>query len=453
MPDSRATVEVVVIGAGAAGLAAARALHDANVPCVVLEARERIGGRILTVQDPETNVPIELGAEFIHGSAPDLEDLLRRAGLRSLEVDGPRWLASRGRLRRMDDFWDRLDGVLGRLRPRREDESFQRFLDRRPGGARLAADRRLTRQYVEGFHAADPRLVSARALAEDGSPAEDVRERRIGRVVGGYGGAIQWLAAPLFRCLRLDTIVTRVEWRRGSVRVQSRAADGRARPPIEARAAIVSLPLGVLKAPPGATGSVAFDPPLQPKERALQTLAMGPVVRLALRFRERFWASEWFARAAGRDDLDTLSFLQSMDADFPVWWTASPLRAPVMVAWSGGPSAARLARLAPDEIERRAVASLARHLPLSSQRVRGLLTGVWMHDWEHDPFARGAYSYQMVGGSDAPSVLARPLRSTLFFAGEAADPEGRTGTVHGAIATGRRAASQVIRALGRAARG
>ena len=76
-----------------------------------------------------------------------------------------------------------------------------------------------------------------------------------------------------------------------------------------------------------------------------------------------------------------------------------------------------------------------------------MVEAAWMHDWEHDPFTRGAYSYQMVGGVDAPGALAKPLRGTLFFAGEAADPEGRTGTVHGAIATGRRAAEEVQRSL------
>ena len=70
-----------------------------------------------------------------------------------------------------------------------------------------------------------------------------------------------------------------------------------------------------------------------------------------------------------------------------------------------------------------------------------------MHDWLHDPYARGAYSYQMVDGADAPAALARPLDATLFFAGEATDTEGATGTVHGAIASGRRAARQVMRVL------
>ena len=173
------------------------------------------------------------------------------------------------------------------------------------------------------------------------------------------------------------------------------------------------------------------------------------MVRVAIRFHDRFWASEWFARQAGSDELDTLSFLHTSDADFPVWWTAYPLRLPLLVAWCGGPRARRLAQLGPDEIQRRAKASLARQLRLSPARVQRFVSAMWMHDWEHDPFARGAYSYQAVGGASAPARLARPLRGTLFFAGEAADPGGRTGTVHGAIATGRRAAKEALRVLRR----
>ena len=92
--------------------------------------------------------------------------------------------------------------------------------------------------------------------------------------------------------------------------------------------------------------------------------------------------------------------------------------------------------------------SLARQLRVSRQRLRSLVEGFWSHDWEHDPFARGAYSYVAVDGSNATRALARPLRGTLFFAGEAVDTEGGTGTVDGAISSGRRAAKQVLRVLG-----
>jgi monoamine oxidase len=231
------------------------------------------------------------------------------------------------------------------------------------------------------------------------------------------------------------------------VTIESRHSDGRSRPTVECRAALIAIPLGVLKAAPGDVGAIEFVPDIRAKREALDHLAMGSVVRVVVRFTERFWSSDWFAKHATSQDLDTLSFLHTTDEHFPVWWTAYPIRAPLLVGWHGGIGARVLAQLASEELEELAIASLGRQLGVPQRRLRSLVDGMWTHDWEHDPFARGAYSYQMVGGSDAPASLARQLRGTLFFAGEASDADGRTGTVHGAIASGRRAAKQIIRQL------
>jgi monoamine oxidase len=173
---------------------------------------------------------------------------------------------------------------------------------------------------------------------------------------------------------------------------------------------------------------------------------MGSVVRLTFWLSEAFWEARSPLRR-GAPGLELLSFLHTSDPDVPVWWTAFPVRAPLLVGWVGGPAATALAAERDEPLESRAVAALARQLGVARRRIERLVEGCWAHDWEHDPFARGAYSYPLVGGSDAAAELARPAGRTLFFAGEAADPEGRTGTVHGAIATGTRAAKQAARAI------
>ena len=440
--------DVVIIGAGAAGLAAARVLVEQDNDVVVLEARDRIGGRILTHRDQSTHLPIELGAEFIHGSAPELNEILDRASLASVDITGRRWRVTGEQFRPADDYYERIDRVMTRLQPRRTpDRSFHDFLKTKPGGRRLAQDRRLTLQYVEGYHAADPALISERALANGGSPRGDARERRIGRVLDGYDRVIEWIAAPLGDRVRLEAVAARVRWAPGNVSVEVTHLDGRRRADVNARAAIIAVPLGVLKAGVGETGAIEFDPVLRSKHDVLARLEMGAVVRITLRLTERFWASEWYAKQIGNQELDTLSFLQTNDEHFPVWWSAYPVRAPVLIGWHGGPGATALAQRPTEEIEEVAIASLARQSGVSQRRMRDMVEAVWTHDWTHDPFSRGAYSYQRVGGSEAPAALARPLRGTLFFAGEASDVEGRTGTVHGAIASGRRAAREVERSL------
>jgi monoamine oxidase len=442
-------LDLVIVGAGAAGIAAARDLHDQGVRFVVLEARERIGGRVWTHRDPRTPVPIELGAEFIHGSAEEIENVLRDARLPVVDIAGRRWMVSGTRWTPLDDFWDRLYRVMHRLDDgHRRDRSFQEFLDTRPGGRRLARDRKLARQFVEGFHAADPRLISTNALAESGTPGEEVREARLAHVVDGYDRLIEWMAAPLADRIRLGAIVTRVKWARGNAVVEVMHADGRNRFEVEARTVLVTVPLGVLQAHPGEVGAIAFEPDIgASKRRALDSLVSGTVVRVAIHLRDRVWASEEFGGRVGEEETDALGFLHSNDPDFPVWWTAYPLRAPVIVGWRGGPGAVRLSQLPPDQVESRAIASLARHLQTTPRRMRSMVEGVWTHNWELDPFSRGAYSYQRVDAANATDVLARPLKRTLFFAGEATGTSGGTGTVDGAIATGRRAARQLIRAL------
>lgn len=447
MSNTSGRTDVVVIGAGAAGLAAAHRLHENGIDVVVLEARERIGGRVFTHRDANTPVPIELGAEFIHGSAESLEPILRDAGLASVDISGRRWQVMGSQLRPMDDFWERIDRVMRRIDARQADRPFAEFLAKKPGGRRLSHERRLTEQFVEGFHAADTKRLSTRAMADGGSPGDDVRERRLGRVLSGYDRVIDWLAAPLGDRIRRSAIVTRVRWAPGNVSVEARHPDGRSRPSITARAAIIAIPLGVLKAAPGDVGAIEFEPELKTKREPLDQMEMGSVVRIVLRLSERFWASEWFAKQSGRQDLDTMSFLHTSDEQFPIWWTVYPINAPVVVGWHGGPGADALSRLASEEIEDVAIESLARQLGVAPRRMRGMVEGAWTHDWAHDPFARGVYSYQAVGGKDAPAAMARPLRGTLFFAGEHANIEDATGTVHGAIASGHHAASEVQRLL------
>jgi monoamine oxidase len=440
-------LDVVIIGAGAAGLAAARDLNDAGLDVAILEARDRIGGRIFTVREPETSIPIELGAEFVHGRAPELQSLVDDASLTMVDIGGTRWEPAPTRLRQVNDFWERLDRVMRRLSgdARRRDFPLSDFLDRKPGGRTLASERRLVREYVEGFHAADTHLVSAQALAESGSPGDDVRERRLARVVEGYDRVVEWLARPVVDRIRLSSVVTSVAWEPHRVDVQIGAANE----VITARAAILSAPIGVLKAAADEDGAISFEPPLEAKADALEHVASGAVVRVALRFGERFWTSDWFAERHRSDDLDTWSFLHGHDREFPTWWTAYPLARPVLVGWCGGPRAREVGRLSASDVVEHAQSALSRMIRVPRRRIASLVEGAWTHDWQHDPFARGAYSYQMVGGAEAPKELAKPLRGTLFFAGEATDAEGATGTVHGAIASGRRAARQVLRALSR----
>jgi monoamine oxidase len=443
-------VDVAVIGAGLAGLSAARELTAQGLSVEVIEARERIGGRVLTTRDPSVRVPIELGAEFVHGGAPQTEQVAREAGLTICDINGDRYLSTAAGLRPFGDFWEQLDRVMRRLNAkRRPDRSFAEFLAERPGGRRLAPQRRLASQWVRGFHAADPSRVSERALADGGSPGDDETEQRQGRVLEGYDCIPAYLAQGLVREPRLGTVVTSVGWEAGDVELTVRRDGGGPTPPaLRARAVIVAVPLGVLQAPSDAAGAIAFVPSLPAyKREALSCLAEGHVVRVGVVLDEPMWITKPRRSIAHGRSLRRLAFIHPSDEDMPVCWTAYPAEAPVLIAWYGGPDAQSLSHLPQPEIEERAVDALARRFRGSRRRFERHVRACHMHNWSADPFSRGAYSYVVVGGSNAATALARPVNGTLFFAGEAFDAEGRNGTVEGAIASGRHAAKQVMRSL------
>jgi monoamine oxidase len=161
---------------------------------------------------------------------------------------------------------------------------------------------------------------------------------------------------------------------------------------------------------------------------------MGHVMRLNVVVKERFWEKK-------RDDV---GYVHTPHRPFTVWWTQNPLQAPLLVGWSGGPPAIEFGRAG--NVEETALAELARAFGVRRSRMESLVHAMHRHDWTHDAHTLGAYSYVGVGGSAAPSALARPIGRTLFFAGEATDAESG-GTVESALASGVRAARQILKRL------
>ena len=428
-------IDVVVVGAGAAGLAAADALQEAGLGVVVLEARDRTGGRILTHRDARVPVPIELGAEFVHGDAPETTRLLREAGRTVLDLSGQSWERRGSRLQRAGEYWQQVDRVLSLFRDEGEDLSLADWLARKPGGRPLARGRTLARRFVQGFHAADLARASALSIAGQGeAPTESAR--RGGRVADGYDRLIHWLERRL-RDLRLGSPVAGISWEKGRAELDVRP-EGAEPYRIAARAVVVTAPLGVLQ-----SGSLPFRPELPAgTRRALGLLAMGSVIHMAFWFREAPWT------LVEDQDLSRLRFLHTDDNAINVWWTAYPARVPLAVAWSGGPPAAALLAQGSDAVADHALGVLADTLGLTRRRVESRVEAFWTHDWSADPWSQGAYSYPLVGGADAARDLAKPIAGTLFLAGEATDAEGRNGTVEGAIGSGLRAAGQVRKAMG-----
>jgi monoamine oxidase len=422
--------DVVVIGAGVAGLSAARDLARAGVNLRVLEARDRVGGRIWTVHDGANGLPAELGAEFVHGQPKVTFEVIEEAGLSCFEYDGDEWFSEEGRLERRGDIDERRENVFEKIPKHGPDQSFLEFLNSRKVDEGL---RKHLLAYVQGFEAAHPERISAQSLREEheemGRTGAAMRSFHIRE---GYDALVRAIAGELEGRIELNSPVRRLSWRSGEVECE---CDGKS---YRARSAVVTLPLSLLQ-----QETVTFDPPLTEKRGALRLMEMGPVIRVVLRFRERFWERLTHDGRSMRE----ISFLFSDAEVFPVWWTPHPDKSPMMTGWSAGPQAEMFTGKPAEFVFTTAISTLARLLKMDVAELSGLVAARYFHDWQADEYSRGAYSYALVGGAEAAQELAKPLADTLFFAGEATDTNGDIGTVHGAIATGNRAAKEWLRTV------
>ncbi|MGH7662002.1 MAG: flavin monoamine oxidase family protein, partial [Vulcanimicrobiaceae bacterium] len=332
-------------------------------------------------------------------------------------------------LQQLGDAFDVADRLVPRAQELKEDLTVEQFLARCKQSGASDESIRWFRWLVEGFDAADPARAGVQEIAEEWSGPE--LQGRQSRPLGGYAPLIRALRAsinPEHVDVRLHSLVEAIAWKRGKVRISGRRLGEKFE--IEAKRAIVALPLGTL-------ADVRFVPALDSrKKRAQDMLVMGPVVKVSLCFRRRWWEE-----ARDRKYADA-AFFHRMDADFPTFWTQLPIRSSVITAWAGGPRADKLSGLNENKIVHRALRALESTFPESID-LDAELEAAYVADWAADPFARGAYSYVLAGGKNARSDLAAPVDDTLFFAGEATSTD-YSGTVSGALESGTRAAREAL---------
>jgi monoamine oxidase len=430
------SADVIIIGAGVAGLAAARRLAEAGQHVLILEARDRIGGRVWTIHTPD-GVHVELGAEFIHGRPRVIFDLIRSANLDVREIGGPQWVHADGQLQRSENFFAQTESVLEKMNDLGRDHSFAYFLNECCPGDDPAKLWGL--EYVEGFHGALAERISVHSLVRGRKAEKEVEGGRSFRFAQGYESllhAMEDALPPNLVSICLNTVVRVVRWAEQDVRVEARTESGAVE--FIAPRAIVTLPLGVLQAGADAPGAVRFEPALEEKSSALHLLYMGQTIRVSLIFGERWW-EKVVARGYEPGALRDLSFVYSHQDWFPTWWVSAAM----LTGWAASRRGERLSGKSEAFIKDKALESLSSIFDVARQTLEGMLKRWHVYDWQSDPYAQGSYSYVGVGGESAQAELAAPIAGTLFFAGEATNSEGHHGTVHGAIATGERAAREI----------
>ena len=413
------TSDVLILGAGLAGLAAARQLAESGLSVSLIEARNRVGGRIASLRVPGSDLPIELGAEFVHGLPPELLHLIVEAGLGLFERKGDFLSYENGALgdSRLDDAFAVLEDL-----PSSPDLTFSEFLAQAQLPEHVAAR---VKSYVEGFNAADANLIGIASLLKQQQAEEAINGGRSFRIIEGYDRLPAFVRDRFLAArgkLYLNTVVTRIEWQPGKVRI---VTNNPTAPEFTASRVVIALPLGVLQA-----HAVSISPEPQPAANAIARLAMGSAKRITLVFKEPFWLQ------AAPD----LSFVFAQDQTPPVWWSSSPNPSPTLTGWMGGPRA--LATPTDAAFKNLALSTLAKIFNRSD--LPALLVSFHTYDWQSDPFSLGAYSYAPKGALHASDELTIPVERTLYFAGEHTDVTGHWGTVHAALRSGLRAAAQIL---------
>lgn len=422
--------DIIIIGAGASGLMAARALCKAGKKVLVLEARDRVGGRIHTICNERFSTHVELGAEFVHGDLPITLSLLKEAGMEATKLSGEMWEADENGLKQEESFIEGWDVFMEKLEELKEDVSVDTFLEEHFQGEGYAALKDSVRRFAEGFDTAEPHRASMLALKEEWAEDQKGNDHRPKE---GYGKMIDFLVQEIKDnggVIELSSVVKEVQWERKKVNVI--ATNGNEH---QAEKIIVTVPLSVLLSNGAIEGNITFSPALPEYEEQMQKMGSGSVIKVIIEFAKRFWETDLIEHRTKGKDISDAAFIFSKEA-IPTWWTRSPERSGLLTGWLGGPKAKEMGLLSKEEIFDKAIISLANIFGLDKTVITRMVKAWQVANWNEEPYTRGSYSYPTIGVNEARMKMAIPKEETIYFAGEAIYQGSEAGTVEAALGSG-----------------
>ena len=418
--------EIIIIGAGASGLSAALRLTD-QYHVTILEARNRIGGRIHSLDKSEFSSVVELGAEFIHGNLPTTFELIQKYNLITTTTGGIPIRLVNGRLVPSDFYFDHWDEFVKQLQKLKQDLPVAEFLDIYFKDEKYESLRNSIRGFAEGYDAADTNLASTFALRDEWLNERDEKQFRL---ADGYGNLILCMADDVESKggdIILNSAVNQIKWSKNNVEVSCQSGEK-----YTADKIIITVPVGVMQ-----SKSIEFLPAIPDIESAFQKLGYGHVIKFLFEFENKFWETD------NDPGVKKMGFLFAQ-AEIPTWWTQYPSPQPLLTGWLAGPNALALKNKSDDELYKIALQSLSDIFGMDINEISNKLIAGQIINWPADEFAMGAYSYATVNAHEARKIIMHGVEETIWFAGEGIYNGREMGTVEAALASGKLVADVLL---------
>lgn len=419
--------DVLIVGAGAAGLMASIEIAKAGKKVLILEARGRVGGRILPLDSDKFGYPAQGGAEFVHGDASLTKQIIKEAGLTYIPEEGEIWSVRNGSLVPHQNFFDSRPFLKEKLESLAEDVSIFDFLEQNFGGEENKEFRDSILETAESYDSANPKEISTFMLRDEWL-INQIWES--GKIKEGYGVFIEFLekkAKSLGVEIFLNKKVSSVDW----------AVDEGAIVLTESGKAYSVLKV-VITNTVRTLENIKFIPEISSKIEYANKIGFGQTIKTVIKFKTRWWESVCGV------DLSKLSFMLSKE-EFTTWWTQYPEMNPVLVGWMAGPRCLTHKEASREELFDLAITSLSNIFKIEKIKLLEQVIDWEVSNWSADPFSLGSYSYTTYYTKNAYEKLAEPLDNKLFFAGEALSVGGMTATVDGALVSGKEVAEKILK--------
>ncbi|RZJ31585.1 MAG: FAD-dependent oxidoreductase [Flavobacterium sp.] len=411
-------MKVIVIGAGASGLMAAYELTKNGAEVIMLEAENRVGGRIRTFKPPGFTFEIEAGAEFIHGNLPLTMRLMENAGLFHVRAGGKMYRASEsgietdaGNGEDWNLFYEKLSDV-------KHDMTLESFLNENFGADDFADIRKGVCEMAQGLDLADPAKVSILSIKDEWlSDEPDYRPQ------SGYQKLMEYLYGQSLANglkLHLNQKVEKIQWQTSSVDVFSNDSV------FHADAVLLTVPMPVLQ-----EEKIKFAPPIADMTAHFHKIGFGEVIKILMEFTEAFWEKSH----------PDMGFL--FTAGGFTFWTQRKMHKPLLTCWIGNHFAKQFENVSDENLIETVLEKLSAAFADGSLGEKYSAGAVFRYT-KSSQFG-GGYSWRMPESNDAITEINNGIDGTIWFAGEALDLESAAGTVESALNSGRSAARKILK--------